>query len=124
MNELLIDLPFPPTVNKIWRTTKKGKVYLIKTVKNFRKEVHYLVFNKTKFGKNKLRVEIKIFPPDNRKRDIDNLVKSTLDALQKANIFEDDFQIHQLYIEKSTNFQNGKITVLIKDIENEFTSQL
>ena len=36
------------------------------------------------------------FPPDRRRRDLDNLLKPALDALQHAGVYEDDSQVDWL----------------------------
>jgi crossover junction endodeoxyribonuclease RusA len=45
-----------------------------------------------------IRMEIVAFRPDNRKRDLDNLLKAVLDGMAKALIYEDDSQIRDLRI--------------------------
>ncbi len=40
-----------------------------------------------------LMVEIIIYPPDKRKRDMDNIKKALFDALQHAGLYKDDYQI-------------------------------
>ena len=40
-----------------------------------------------------LMVEIIIYPPDKRKRDMDNIKKALFDALQNAGLYKDDCQI-------------------------------
>jgi hypothetical protein len=50
-----------------------------------------------------LMVEIIIYPPDKRKRDIDNVKKALFDALQCAGLYENDYQIcddHTIRINK------------------------
>jgi crossover junction endodeoxyribonuclease RusA len=116
MKELNITLPYPPSVNLAWRTTKQGKMYLAKQVKEYRKNVWAITFNKTKFGKSRVRLEIKMFPPDNRRRDADNICKAVLDSLQHTNVLEDDSQVQQLYIEKCEKFEGGKIEVMMREI--------
>ncbi|NBW20709.1 MAG: RusA family crossover junction endodeoxyribonuclease [Caulobacteraceae bacterium] len=49
-----------------------------------------------------VRVVIEAFPPDRRKRDLDNILKSLLDALTHAGVWEDDSQIEDLRIYRST----------------------
>jgi Holliday junction resolvase len=66
------------------------------------------------FGDAKLRVEVRAFPPDRRRRDIDNLAKSLLDSLQHAGVYDDDNQIHQLYIEKMSPVRPGGVEVKIQ----------
>jgi crossover junction endodeoxyribonuclease RusA len=56
-----------------------------------------------------LRVEIEVFPPDKRKRDIDNLLKSLLDSLTHAQVWKDDNQISDLRI-----FRNKQIAGIVK----------
>jgi crossover junction endodeoxyribonuclease RusA len=40
------------------------------------------------------------FPPDRRRRDLDNLLKPTLDALQHGGVYEDDSQIDLLLVRR------------------------
>lgn len=50
-----------------------------------------------------LMVEIIVYPPDRRKRDIDNIKKALFDALQYAGLYEDDYKIcddHTIRINK------------------------
>jgi crossover junction endodeoxyribonuclease RusA len=45
-------------------------------------------------------VTMELYPPDRRKRDIDNYCKGPLDALTHAGVWEDDEQIDELHIYK------------------------
>ena len=45
-----------------------------------------------------LKVVIGVARPDRRRRDLDNLLKSTLDSLTHAGVWEDDSQIIDLRI--------------------------
>ena len=69
-------------------------------------------------GKAKLEVHIQAFPPDNRKRDLDNIQKVLLDALQDAGLFEDDGQIDYLSILRGPKFSGGLIQVQIAEKSN------
>ncbi len=44
----------------------------------------------------RLAVEVEVFPPDNRRRDVDNVIKALLDALQHGGAYLDDSQIVRL----------------------------
>jgi Holliday junction resolvase RusA-like endonuclease len=63
-----------------------------------------------------LTVEVEIYPPDNRRRDIDNVQKALLDALQHGGAYQDDSQIVRLTIEKRRPVENGKTIVRIRNI--------
>ena len=45
-----------------------------------------------------IRLEAIVTRPDRRRRDVDNLLKSLLDALDHAEVYEDDSQIQDLRI--------------------------
>lgn len=112
-----VTLPYPPSSNKIWRKSTQGRLYLIKEVREFRTKVMSEVYGKCTFGESKLNMEIKLYPPDKRKRDIDNPIKSILDALQCAKVYQDDAQIYKLKIEKMlTIVEGGKVELTITEI--------
>lgn len=100
---LVIRLPFPPTLNHNTRPTAYGGRILTDKHKAFRKAVWFewrsrhmppLV--------GPLAVYIAATPPDRRKRDLDNLIKPVLDALQHAQAYKDDSQIDDLHIRRMT----------------------
>lgn len=108
-------LPWPPTVNTYYRHKVIGKlatVYVTQEGKAYRKAVNLCLMEhgvKTYELEGDLRVEIEVFPPDKRKRDIDNLLKSLLDSLTHAQVWKDDNQISDLRI-----FRNKQIAGLVK----------
>ena len=63
----------------------------------------------------RLCMTIECFPPDRRKRDLDNLGKCILDSLQHAKIFADDNQIDDLRFIRMPDLY-GKVLVHIKCI--------
>jgi len=63
-----------------------------------------------------LVVLILAYPPDNRRRDLDNLIKATLDSLQGANFFLDDSQIDKLSIDRMQIKKGGQLLVIIEEI--------
>ena len=62
---------------------------------------------------DRLIVTIEAYPPDKRKRDLDNILKSLLDALQHAGMYPDDSQIDVLSIARKTTFK-GIVRVTIR----------
>ena len=108
-------LPWPPTVNSYYRHKVIGKlatVYVTQEGKAYRKAVNLCLMEhgvKTYELEGDLRVEIEVFPPDKRKRDIDNLLKSLLDSLTHAQVWKDDNQISDLRI-----YRNPIIAGMVK----------
>lgn len=112
---IFLTLPYPPSVNTYWGF-KGSHRYLTKKAITFKSEVHYQFINSKQksFGGEIIKIKIRLHPPDKRIRDIDNCIKSLLDALCQAGVFVDDSQIHKLEIEKSTIVKNGACTVIIE----------
>ena len=108
-------LPWPPTVNSYWRHKVIGKlatVYISQEGQAYRKAVNLCLMEhgvKTYALEGDLRVEIEVFAPDRRKRDIDNLLKSLLDSLTHAQVWKDDNQIADLRI-----YRNKQIAGIVK----------
>lgn len=94
-------LPWPPSVNTYWRHPNTGKLagrHLISEKgRSYRKEVA-IALRGQKPIEGPVWVEILAFPPDKRRRDLDNLLKAILDAVQYAGVLKDDSQIHDLRI--------------------------
>jgi crossover junction endodeoxyribonuclease RusA len=101
-----IRLPLPPTMNSYWKTTRNGIIYVSNKGKTYRKSVISLVSTARPF-RDKLLVHIVYFRPDNRKRDLDNLLKPLLDACTHAALWADDSQIRDLRIVDSGEMVPG-----------------
>jgi crossover junction endodeoxyribonuclease RusA len=59
--------------------------------------------------------QIKLYPPDRRKRDIDNMLKSLLDSLIGI-AYDDDSQIQCLAVSKEEVVKGGKCEIKIKEV--------
>jgi crossover junction endodeoxyribonuclease RusA len=62
----------------------------------------------------RLRVTIDAYPPDKRKRDLDNIQKALLDAIVAADVIEDDSLIDALSITRHEACEDGKVIVRIQ----------
>ncbi|PJI15838.1 hypothetical protein CVE39_15810 [Enterobacter cloacae complex sp.] len=58
-------------------------------------------------------VEILLFPPDARRRDIDNYNKALFDALTHAGIWEDDSQVQKMLVEWGPKVHGGRVEISI-----------
>jgi len=114
-----LELPYPPSVNHYWRSYN-GRHCISQEGIAYRKRVSWMVLEQLrKYPKydSRLAVNILAFPPDKRIRDIDNLLKSPLDALGKAGVYRDDSQIDDLRIRRREVVKDGKIEVEIGGAE-------
>lgn len=66
---------------------------------------------------DRLRVDMLAIPPDNRRRDLDNIFKALFDALGHAEIFPDDSQIKKIVAEMGASNKPGGVHVLISKID-------
>lgn len=64
----------------------------------------------------RLAVHVALFPPDRRKRDVDNILKPLLDACEHAGCFVDDSQIDELHIIRQPVRKGGACTILILEL--------
>jgi len=94
-----LTLPWPPTVNSYWRNFN-GRMIISKQGRDYRKAVadQALIQRANKHLDHAVRVEIRAYRPDRRRRDLDNLLKATLDAMTHAGVIEDDALIEDLRI--------------------------
>jgi crossover junction endodeoxyribonuclease RusA len=67
----------------------------------------------------KLRVSILANPPDQRARDLDNLLKAPLDALAKAGVYADDMQVDELTIKRGEVMKLGQLVIEIEVISGD-----
>ena len=65
-----------------------------------------------------LAMKVRAYPPDRRKRDIDNIQKPLLDALEKARAFYNDCQIKHLTTVMKSPTKGGKTIVTIRKIND------
>ena len=114
MSVVRIELPWPPSVNHYWQRTRSGMI-IGKSGRLYIQSVQAAVLisgcRRNMLGD--LHLEILAFPPDKRRRDLDNTLKATLDSLQKCGVYDDDFQIAKLTIERMRSSRPGRLEVSI-----------
>jgi len=115
---VIIVLPYPPTINHYYCASGHRR-YISGAGKAFRKEVFYRVkCAKAPCLKGEVAVHVTLYPPDKRRRDIDNVLKPLLDALQYANVFKDDAQVAHLTVSRSIQIKGGRTTVEVDAVQS------
>lgn len=93
-----MEIPWPPSVNHMYVRTRRG-MFLSKTAQAFRSDVSVSAVRDVPYRfDGTLSVSLHLHPPDNRLRDVDNVIKSTLDALQHAGVYETDNHVAELHV--------------------------
>lgn len=82
-------LPYPPSVNHCWGTSGKSR-FLTSAYKAFLNNVALSIGGTRLKVSDCYFVDLEATPPDNRTRDIDNVIKPTLDALTRCCVWPDD----------------------------------
>lgn len=113
---LTITLPWPPSVNTYWRHPRSGPLagrHLVsREGRLYRAQVKELVFYERKIY-GRIAVHIEAYPPDKRKRDLDNILKSLLDSIMHAALIQDDSMIDDLQVVRQNELL-GKVVVTIR----------
>jgi len=110
---IYLELPYPPSVNHYWGQSgnrrfigKKGVAFRAEVVEAAR------LANATPI-EDRIAVHIELFPPDRRKRDLDNVLKSLLDACEHAGCYVNDSQIDEIHIVRKAIIKNGACNIAI-----------
>ncbi len=118
---LRLELPWPPSANHYNGHRVAGKppkqfvqVYPTSQAKEFHRNVQAVVMRDraARGWVCPLRMTFWTYPPDRRKRDTSNLFKMLEDALQKAGVFEDDYQIVEHHAYRTSHVVNGGMVVV------------
>lgn len=117
IDEIVLHLPWPPTVNSYYKVTRNGQRYLDKKVRIFREAVLKALMEQCPELRltDPLFMEVYLFPPDRRKRDLDNYMKGLLDALTDGELWDDDSLVNQLHIYRGEVVKDGHVRVEISD---------
>jgi crossover junction endodeoxyribonuclease RusA len=127
-------LPWPPSVNTYWRhiilggkhkkarahtlLSEGGRDYRVKVLAAIREQ--QVPINALK---GRLSAYITAYPPDRRRRDIDNLLKSCLDSLVHAHVIADDGDIDDLHIVRGICIAGGRLDLKLSEVQGVVYSQ-
>lgn len=113
----IFTFPWPPTANTYWRHNRGRHHIATRGVQYRRYVATTLMLGGFKpLEKERISIYIEAFPPDKRRRDLDNINKALLDSMQYAGLFEDDSQIDDLHIIRRQRTPVGQVVVHIRAI--------
>jgi crossover junction endodeoxyribonuclease RusA len=117
---ITLHLPYPPTCNTFWRhIVYRGqpRTLISEAGRKYQRTVAQMALFQCAgvFPTQRLRVDVLVYPPDKRRRDLDNLGKSLLDSLTKAGVWGDDAQIDSLHFERGDVRKGGGVTVCVQE---------
>jgi crossover junction endodeoxyribonuclease RusA len=119
---IILQLPWALSVNSAYRVFQ-NRVILSAKGRSYRKivvsEVLRQLGGQPEAMTGRLSVSAEFYPPDKRKRDLDNHWKSLLDALTHAKVWEDDSQIDYLLAKRGHKVPAGMVIVTIEQLYSE-----
>lgn len=131
LKQVSFTLPFPPSVNGYWRSITKGplagRVLISERGREFRTACEREIFRQQVPRKGltgRLAVRIVACVPDRRARDLDNLLKGTLDGLHHSFVIRDDSDIDELTIVRGPIVSGGRLEMDIRELATEPTESI
>ena len=140
---VVLSLPWPPSINSYYRygvlplrgmapvigrggSIQGGfiKPFLTGDAEAYREVVTAIVAGTFRATGNdtfrcRVRVEVDVHPPNRRKRDLDNLLKCTLDVLTHAGVYADDSLIVKLVVHRRHMVPEGQVVVTVDPLPDQ-----
>lgn len=115
---MILTLPYPPSCNSIWRNFG-SRTILSQKGREYRAAVARSTISQQLpdcFEDERLHVILDVFPPDKRRRDLDNVCKAVLDACTHAAIWADDSQIDRLEVNRRASSKPGAVCLTVRKL--------
>lgn len=127
-----IELPWPPTANTYYRailmqrrtmpSSEKYKRQVVMKIsaagRKYRDDVQRLI-GKPEALEGRLHVHVDAYPPDCRRRDLDNILKALQDSLEHAGVYRDDSQIDRISVQRHpSEGQPGRVVVELCEVDD------
>ena len=116
--EYRYELPWPPSNNRYYRNLG-DRVLISREGRRYGHHVQGIFWEKRYPAPmliGRLALRVIAFPPNSRRRDLDNLWKALLDTLRKVGVYKDDDQIDKKAIERDRVVPEGKVIVYVQEI--------
>ena len=111
------ELPYPPSVNHYYRHVGP-RVLISREGRRYRERVIAVVRSKSHITLTRdVSLTVELYPPDRRRRDVDNCLKLIFDTLQHAGVMVNDSQVKELHAYMREQVAGGLCYVEIKEKE-------
>ena len=114
MEALEFDLPWPPSVNNYYRHVGP-RVLISRAGRKYRTMAVSRLGGLKKLS-GAVSLSLECYPPDRRRRDLDNLLKCLQDSITAAGVLEDDSQIRRLQMEMLEPIEGGLVHVRLETL--------
>ncbi|MFQ5735163.1 MAG: RusA family crossover junction endodeoxyribonuclease [Planctomycetaceae bacterium] len=112
-----LELPYPPSVNRYYRNVG-ARTLISRDGRAYRRRVLTLLAERgIRPTEGPLAVVVDLYPPDRRRRDVDNAMKALLDSVEHAGVYHDDSQIVHLEVHKLNPVTGGDCEVQVSPID-------
>ena len=117
---LEFELPWPPSVNHYYRHVGH-RVLISSEGRAYRQRVcSMMLCGNGSMLEGPIEMTIDAYPPDRRRRDLDNILKCILDSLQHAQVYRDDSQIKDLDCHMlEPDRTGGKVVICLRKKKGE-----
>jgi len=111
-----LEIPFPISMNRLWRASKGGTVYRAPDYVAWKQEACWTIIAQRGGYKilGPFKLTMLVVPPDKRHRDLDNLLKASLDALAGAGVIANDR--HCRWIEARWVEDGAPCTIILENL--------
>jgi Holliday junction resolvase RusA-like endonuclease len=117
--EIVVDLPFPPSVNRIWRGNR-GIVHRSKVYIDWVTDADMGVMARRQYPKRKIAGAFEahvVFNPVGQRGDLDNRIKAVLDWAQSRDLIRNDSDCRRLIAEWGDAEHGCRLT--LREVEHE-----
>ena len=122
---ITLAIMWPPSVNHEWMKAR-GRIILTPKGRTYRAYVAGKILAMRAHGvlpkaslTGDLAVAMELYPPDRRRRDVDNYSKAVLDALTHTHLWRDDSQIKRQTVTVREPKAGGQVVLTISALEDE-----
>lgn len=113
----------PKTKSNALKFTRTGHTYIDSKPSKYEKALRAYI--KEKLGewvpiprKTLIRADLVYYYGSKRIKDLQNLPKSTFDAMNKL-VYEDDFQIHEFHVRRRLDRKNPRVHIIITETSDK-----